>query len=246
MKIVLTGYGRMGKMIEWIAIERWHTIVATVDPYSWSKKSITELSWWDFDVVIDFSTPNSVLDNIKYYAENNFKAVIGTTWWYNHIESVKNMYSSSEWAILWASNFSIWVNLFWQILKQSAKIMDNVDAYDVFWHEFHHNQKVDSPSWTAISTGNVILENMKRKTKIVTERLDRKIEPDELHISSTRWGSIPGTHSIFFDSPADTIEIKHTARGREWFALGAVLWAEWLQNKKWYNEVETWMNEMMN
>src|SRR3989338_3856432 len=120
------------------------------------------------------------------------------------------------------------------ILKklQAAKIMNNVKDYDVFVHEFHHSQKADSPSGTAVMIGKIIIESIKRKNKVVTEELKRKIEPNELHISSTRGGSIPGTHIVGFDSAADTIELKHTARNRSGFALGAVMAAEWLDGRK--------------
>ncbi len=245
MKIVLVWYWKMWKIIHTEAENRWHDVVASVDPYNGTVKSLDDLSWIDFDVIIDFSIPKAAMQNMKYYADNNLKAVVWTTGWYDNIEEVKKYFSDSSWALLWASNFSIWVNLFWEVLKQASKIMNKVEDYDAFWHEFHHGEKIDSPSGTAITTAECVIDNLDRKDKLVTERLDRKPEKNELHFSSTRWWSVPWTHSIYFDSPFDTIEIKHTARSRNGFALWSVLAAEWLSDKNWYYEVESWIGDLI-
>ena len=123
--------------------------------------------------------------------------------------------------------------------------MNHFDEYDVFWHEFHHNMKADSPSGTAISTANIVLEHIDRKSTLITNDLQRKINPEELHFSSTRWWSIAWTHSVYFDSPFDNIEITHSAKNRNWFALWAILWAEWIYNKKWYFEIEDMMENFI-
>lgn len=245
MDLILVWYWKMGKIIHEEAEKRWHKIVGILDPFNWNLKTLEELKKIDFNVIIDFSIPKAVMQNMEFYASNNYKAVVWTTGWYDKVNEVKWYFSNSSWSLLWASNFSIWVNLFWEIIKKASKIMNTVSDYDVFWHEFHHREKIDSPSWTAITTANCILENMDRKTKLVTEKLDRAPEKDELHFSSTRWGFIPGTHSIYFDSPFDTIEITHTARSRNWFAFWSVLAAEWLNNKKWYFEVQNWINDLI-
>lgn len=244
MDIVIIWYWKMWKAIEQICFDRNHEILWKIDIKWWTSSSIQYLNKLSFDVIIDFTTPTIVMENIRFYAKNNIKAIIGTTWWYEQINEVRELYKKSSGAILWASNFSIWINLFWKIIKNSCQIIDKFEDYDIFWHEFHHREKVDSPSGTAITTANIIIDNIGRKKKLITEKLDRKPEKDELHFSSTRWGSIPWTHSVFFDSIADSIEIKHTARSRQWFALWAVMWAEWLKDKKWYFEVWDWINDI--
>ena len=147
--------------------------------------------------------------------------------------------------LIGSGTFSIGFNEYFKIIEQAAKIMNNVKDYDVFVHEFHHNQKADSPSGTAVMIGKIITENMERKNKVVTQELKRKIEPNELHISSTRAGSIPGTHIVGFDSAADTIELKHTARSRQGFAAGAVLAAEWIQGKKGVYDINDLMKDIV-
>jgi len=245
MNLVLVWYWRMWQIIHKQAENRWHSIIDILDPSKWTINNIENLKKIKFDVLIDFSVPSVAMQNIKFYAQNNIKAVVWTTGWYDNIEEVEKLFSETSWAILWASNFSIWVNLFWEILKKASQIMDRVEDYDVFWHEFHHKAKIDSPSWTAISTASCVINNMTRKNKLVTERLDRAPLEDELHFSSTRWWSVPGTHSVYFDSPFDTIEIKHTARSRNWFALWSVLAAEWLNDKTWYFEVKDWVSDLI-
>ena len=240
MKLILVWYWKMWKEISNIALEKWHNIVDIIE----IGDNISNILWKNYDVLIDFTNPTTILENINFYAKHNIKAVIGTTWWYEHINTVKKMFQNSDGALLWASNFSIWVNIFWEIIKTSSQIINHFDDYDVFWHEFHHNMKIDSPSGSAITTANIILENIDRKSKLITEELQRKIEPEELHFSSSRWWYINGTHSIFFDSLFDNIEIRHTAKSRKWFATWAVLGAEWLSNKKGYFEINDLMKDI--
>ncbi|MFC1691411.1 4-hydroxy-tetrahydrodipicolinate reductase, partial [Nanoarchaeota archaeon] len=171
--------------------------------------------------------------------------VMGTTGWNDQMDEVKKIVEENGIGFIYGSNFSIGVNVFFKMIENAAKIMDKVDDYDVYGHEFHHNQKLDSPSGTAKSMANILLDNMSRKNTLVTDVVNRKIEPNELHFSSTRVGNIPGTHSIGFDSTADTIELKHTARNRSGFALGAVMAAEWIQNKKGFFSVEDMMNDVL-
>ncbi|MEK6950049.1 MAG: dihydrodipicolinate reductase C-terminal domain-containing protein, partial [Nanoarchaeota archaeon] len=147
--------------------------------------------------------------------------------------------------MIWSGNFSIGVNIYFKIIENAAKIMNKFTDYDMFVHEFHHNQKADSPSGTAVMIGKILTDNVDRKKKIVTEELKRRITPNELHISSTRSGSIPGTHIVGFDSPADTIELKHTARGREGFALGAIMAAQWIKDKKGFYNIDDLMDDII-
>jgi 4-hydroxy-tetrahydrodipicolinate reductase len=171
---------------------------------------------------------------------------MATTGWYKHISEVKDLFKSSNWALLWSSNFSLWVHIFRKIVEAGAKIINKFDDYDILWHEFHHNKKADSPSGTAITTANILLKNIDRKKTIITEELkDRSILPEELHFSSSRGGSIPWIHSVYFDSPFDTIKIEHSARTRDGFALGSIVCAEWLENKTGYFEVKDFMDEII-
>jgi 4-hydroxy-tetrahydrodipicolinate reductase len=138
------------------------------------------------------------------------------------------------------------VHIFRKILENAAKIIDKFEDYDIFGHEFHHNKKADSPSGTALTTANILVNNIERKKTIITEELKtRPIAPEELHFSSTRGGYIPGIHEVYFDSPFDTIEIKHTARTREGFAVGSVVGAEWLKDKVGYFEISDFIKEIL-
>ncbi len=244
MKIAIVGYGRMWKLVEEYSLKRWNKIAIIIDPSKWT--TIQDLLSTDFDVIIEFSVPKVAMDNMRFYAKNNMKVVMATTGWYDKVEEIKTLFSTSSWAILWSSNFSLWVHLFWKIIENASKIMNKFEDYDVFWHEFHHNKKSDSPSGTAITTAEIILNNVDRKKTLITEELaHRPIKPEELHFSSTRWWSIPWTHSVYFDSLFDTIKIEHTARTREWFALWSVVCAEWLKNKTGYYEIGDFVKDLV-
>ena len=244
--IALIGYGKMGKIIKQLAEQKGHTIKAIIDPNCENTfKEINEESLKDVDVCIDFTHPNVVLENIKKVAAAGKNMVIGTTGWYAKMDEVRKIVEKNKIGLIWSGNFSLGVNAFFRIVESAASVFSNMKDYDVMVHEIHHNQKADSPSGTAAMIGKIILKNMPRKNKIVAEKLDRKIEPNELHISSTRVGTVPGTHSVIFDSQADTIELKHTARTREGFASGAVMAAEFIIGKKGFYGIEDLMNEMI-
>tara|TARA_Y100000310_G_scaffold128407_1_gene127600 strand:+ start:13162 stop:13908 length:747 start_codon:yes stop_codon:yes gene_type:complete len=246
MKIAIVGYGKMGHEIEKVAKDKGISTI-TVDPSEESAnfKEINEESIKDVDVCVDFTNPDAVVENIKKYTELKKNVVIGTTGWYDNMEDVKKNVEQTDIGVIWSGNFSVGVNIYFKIIENAAKIINNVDDYDVFAHEFHHNQKADSPSGTAVMLGKILTDNIERKNKVVTEELKRKIEPDELHVSSTRGGSIPGTHVVGFDSTADTIELKHTARGRQGFALGAVMAAQWINEKKGFYDIDDFMKEKL-
>ena len=244
MKIVVAWYWRMWKFVEFHAKEKWYEIILIISPELWTKKE--DLLNLDFDVIIEFSMPEVAIENMKFYSENNYKVVMATTGWYDKLDEVKEMFKKSNWALLWSWNFSIWVLLFFEFVKNSSKIMNKFEDYDVFWHEFHHNKKADSPGGTALITANILLENIDRKTEIITSELkDRPIKPSELHFSSTRWWSIPWIHSVFFDSQVDNIEITHTARSRDWFAVWSIVCANWLKDKTGYYEIQDFMKEVL-
>jgi 4-hydroxy-tetrahydrodipicolinate reductase len=232
-KIALIGYGKMGQLIEKIAKQNNHEIVSIIDPYcETAEKEINQESLKDAEVCIDFTHPDVIMGNIKKIASLNKNMVIGTTGWYDKMDEVKKIVIDNNVGLIWSGNFSIGVNALFRIIDHSAKIFNNLEQYDIMAFEIHHNQKADSPSGTANMIGDILLNNISRKNKIVTERIDKKISSDEIHLASIRGGNIPGTHSVLFDSFQDTIEIKHTARNREGFAYGSVLAAEYIAEKK--------------
>ncbi|MFB9843468.1 4-hydroxy-tetrahydrodipicolinate reductase [Mucilaginibacter ginsenosidivorans] len=243
MNIALLGYGKMGKIIEKIATDRKHEIFLKIDFYNRQDLTIENLK--KADVVIEFSTPGSVLDNIQKCFEAGVPIVVGTTGWYEHLPELKKKCLDSGHTMLYASNFSVGVNIFFHVNKVLAKLMNNYPYYDVQVEEIHHMQKLDSPSGTAITIAEGIIENTDSKKEWVNvltsegdDTNDENIKNDQLLIESFRIDSVPGTHTVIYDSEVDSIEFKHTAHNRNGFALGAVLAAEWVQNKKGFFSVE--------
>ena len=221
MKIALLGYGKMGKIIEQIALSRGHEIVikATKD----SKYTIT-----DADVAIEFSIPNAAVENISNCINHQIPVVSGTTGWLEHYDKLVSMCKEKNGAFLYASNFSLGVNIFFEINKQLAKMMSHFEQYEVSMEEIHHTQKLDKPSGTAISLAEgIIVEH----PKYTDWKLDETVEKN-IPIFSKRLPDVPGTHIITYKSKVDSITISHEAQSREGFALGAVLAAEWIMNKK--------------
>jgi 4-hydroxy-tetrahydrodipicolinate reductase len=247
MKIAITGYGKMGQITEQLAIEKGHNVVSTIDPSTKSAKfkKLTEENLCDADVVIDFTVPAIILDNIDIYVKHGINAVIGTTGWYEYLEEVKEKVEKSKIGLIWSGNFSIGINLFFRIIRESSELMNKFTLYDVMGYEIHHNRKKDSPSGTMNMIGKILLDNLKNKNKIVTDKLSREISEEEIHLASIRGGSVPGTHVISFDSEVDTIELKHTARSRKGLAVGAVKAAEWIKDKKGFYSIEDMMKEII-
>lgn len=220
MKIALLGYGKMGKTIERIALERGHEIVLKVDApgdYDLSKAQ----------VAIEFSTPQSAFANISKALSLGLPTVAGTTGWLEHYPEAVALCKVHEAAFLYASNFSIGVNIFFELNKTLAQFMQKYPEYAVSIEEIHHTQKLDAPSGTAITLAEQIIKNSDKKEWKLGEAT-----AEEIPITAKRIENIPGTHIVSYQSPIDTIEIKHTAHNREGFALGAVLAAEWLLTRK--------------
>jgi 4-hydroxy-tetrahydrodipicolinate reductase len=243
MNIALLGYGKMGKIIEKIATDRKHTIVLKID-YD-NQHDLTAENLKKADAIIEFTTPASVLNNIQYCFDADVPVVVGTTGWYEHLGEVKEKCAAGNHTLLYASNFSIGVNIFFHINRKLAKLMSNYPYYDVQVEEIHHAQKVDSPSGTAITIAEGIIENLDSKKEWVNalttegdDTNDENIKNDQLLIESFRIDSVPGTHTVIYDSEVDSIEFKHTAHNRNGFALGAVLAAEWVHTKKGFFSVE--------
>lgn len=222
MKIALLGYGRMGQAIEKVAMERGHEIVIRKDIEP------LEIDLGIADAAIDFSHPTAAFDNIKSCIDNNVSVVSGTTGWLDRFEEIKDYCIKNDGSFIYASNFSIGVNLFFNLNAYLAQMMKNIKGYEVDMEEIHHVHKLDAPSGTAISLANDILLADSKKDKWTIGSADK----DELYINVKREGEVPGTHSVHYTSDIDAIEIKHTAFNREGFALGAVVAAEWLQHKK--------------
>ncbi len=221
MKIGLLGYGKMGKVIERIAQERGHEIVARIN-----RKDNKELLVGS-DAVIEFSTPESVLKNLKYCINKSIPIVCGTTGWNDSIEEIYNMVKSNEAALVHASNFSLGVNLFFELNKKLAALMQPFDDYKLSVQEIHHTQKIDAPSGTAITLAEGIME----KTDYSQWHLGNNNKNNSIGIEALREHDVKGTHVISYNSPVDQIEITHTAHSRDGFALGAVIAAEWIVGK---------------
>ena len=222
MKIALVGYGKMGKIIGEIAESRGHEVVAKLN------ESPTLENLNDPDVVIEFSNPEVAFNNIKICLENKIPVVCGTTGWLDQKPEIEKIATENETAFLYGSNFSLGVNLFFALNEKLADLMKNFSEYKVQLEEIHHTHKKDAPSGTAISLAEGIIKNDHR---FDAWKLD-ETKGNELGIFAVREDEVPGTHSIFYRSEVDEIEIKHTAFNRNGFALGAVIAAEWIQGKK--------------
>ncbi|MDO5105552.1 4-hydroxy-tetrahydrodipicolinate reductase [Capnocytophaga sp.] len=221
MKIALLGYGKMGKTIEKIALERGHEIVLKIDnantPYNIALA----------DVAIEFSTPESAFSNIRKCIENQVPVIAGTTGWLTDYDKAVALCNQHKSAFLYASNFSIGVNIFFTLNKKLAQLMTQLNDYNVSIEEIHHTQKLDAPSGTAITLAEGIIANSGKTAWKLGEATTT-----EIPIEAKRIENVPGTHTVTYQSEVDTIEIKHTAHNRNGFALGAVLAAEWIIGKK--------------
>ncbi len=233
MNLALIGYGKMGKEVEMVAKEKGIKIVSIfTEENNTGGLGLTPDALKHVDVCIDFSTPGSVVDNIEAVAECGKNVVVGTTGWYDRIDQVRKLVKERKIGLLYASNFSLGLNIFSQLVMDASRLFERYSEYDVSIHETHHKGKTDSPSGTALSLGSIILQSLKRKTEILHETSHGRILPHQLHITSSRVGQVTGTHTVLFDSECDSIELVHRAKGRRGFALGAIVAAEWLKGKK--------------
>ena len=226
MNIALFGYGKMGKEIESIALKRNHSIVLKINKNNIS--TITETDLKKADVIIEFSTPHSVLENIKKCIAAQVPIIVGTTGWYDNFEEIKKLCSEKNGSLFHATNFSLGVNLFFKVNSYLAELMNKYTNYDVSVEEIHHIHKLDKPSGSAITLAEQIIAKINRKTNWSIETKSS----DTLFIKDIREGEVPGTHIIKYQSEVDDIEITHKAHNRKGFALGAVIAAEFLNGKK--------------
>jgi len=221
MKIALVGYGKMGKIIDEIATQRNHEIVAKLN------ESPNSENLNNADVVIEFSNPEVAFNNIKTCLENKIPVICGTTGWLDQKPEIEKIAAENNTSFLYGSNFSLGVNLFFALNEKLANLMKNFPDYNIQLEEIHHIHKKDAPSGTAISLAEGIIKNDNR---FEGWKLD-ETRDKELGIFAIREDEVPGTHSVFYRSEVDEIEIKHTAYSRNGFALGAVIAAEWIQGK---------------
>lgn len=232
MKIALVGYGKMGHMLEQTAKRFGHDVVATVDvvapdatvlvPAGDGKALAQAVQRSGAEGVIEFSHPSAVMQNIEALLPLSLPVVVGTTGWNSRMQEVAALAAQTGGTIMHSANFSIGVNMFYRIVEEAARLVDSFSEYDVAVWEMHHNQKADSPSGTALEIAKRVMAGCTRKTALVTDAFHERPQAHELHVSSTRCGTVPGTHTVFFDSDADTITLTHTARSRQGFANGAV------------------------
>ena len=222
MKIALLGYGRMGKAIEQIANERGHTIVAKIE------KNENQGKLSEAEVAINFSIPDTAVANIKAAMEKQIPVVCGTTGWLEQLKEVEDFCLQNKTAFLYASNFSVGVNLFFKLNEVFAKLMHPHKSYSAEMKEIHHIHKLDAPSGTAITLAEGIFD----QSKYTDWSIDDTKGDSTLPIAVERTGEVPGTHSIEYKSSVDSISIQHEAHSRQGFALGAVIAAEWIQDKK--------------
>ena len=246
MKTVIVGYGSMGHEIEAVLLQRGHEVICRIDPAgNGDAKELNPAILKEADGVIEFALPGGIIDNISTYSKASVPAVIGTTGWEQQRSQAEEIVRKNGSALLWGNNFSIGANLFFDLVSRAASLINSIEEYDIMVNEYHHKRKKDSPSGTALTTAEIILNNLDRKKNIQTETLNRAIRDDELHVGSVRGGSIPGIHRVTLDSEADSIEISHIARNRKGFALGAVRGLEWLSGKSGFFSVDDFIRDIL-
>ena len=241
MKIALLGYGKMGQEIHKLAEKRGHEIVLVIDNDDDWEGKVDSLK--QADVAIEFTTPDSAVDNIMHCFEQGVPVVVGTTGWIEDIEKIRNTCIEQGKTMFFSPNFSIGVNLFFDLNRYLASLMSKWENYEISIEETHHIHKLDAQSGTAIVLANDIIRNNENKEKWVKELQEN---PDEVGIKSFRMEDVPGTHTVRYESEMDSIQITHTAKTRRGFALGAVMAAEWLQGKKGFFEMKDLLNSEKN
>ena len=227
MDILLLGYGKMGQLIDQLATSAGHHIVGRINIDN--RDQLKALDTSSVDVAIEFSQPNAATENIKWCIDKSIPVVVGTTGWLDQKKAVDTYCTANNGTYLYASNFSIGVNLFFKLNAYLAKLMNTQKQYDVSTKEIHHTHKLDAPSGTSITLAEGIINNLGRKSSWVNEK---SVFNQHLEIISERIDPAPGTHEIVYTSEVDSIEIKHTAHSREGFAKGAIAVAQWLKTQK--------------
>ena len=230
MKLAVIGYGAMGQLVAKLAAEQGHEVSVTLNSRD-AERSAEDLvgSLRGCDVAIDFSVAAAVMRNLKACAAAELPLVEGATGWHSQLDEVKNIVSQNDGALVYGANFSVGVQVFYRIAASAAELFQSLESYDAFIEEAHHKRKRDAPSGTALQLGEIVASHLGR----------------EVPVSSTRAGYIPGTHRVGFDSPSDQIILEHTARGREGFAAGALLAANWIVGRKGMYEFSEVFDEII-
>ena len=238
MNLAVIGHGEMGDATARIARERGHEVA------QYHRDEIAVGLSRDLDAAIHCSVSEAVQRNLDVCVEAKINMVIVTTGWYDELELVRAKAEKGDIGVLWSSNFSVGMNIFFRLVARAAELANRFEDYDVWATELHHRYKADSPSGSAKTISRILLDNLDRKNRVVEDRLDSQRKDDEIHFSSVRGGDVNFAHEVGFDSAADTIKLSHSARNRDGFALGAVRGAEWLRGKRGFFGVEEFLREL--
>lgn len=239
IKLALVGYGKMGKMIESLINPNDFELAGKYDVINPPQTHLKDKA----DVAIEFTTPATVIENIEFLSSKGINIVCGTTGWYNKADEVRSIIEKNNTGFVYASNFSVGVNIFFQITKYASALVEKFKQYDVSVEETHHTQKLDKPSGTAIRISEYILENFKMKNKITNDKTG--LSENELNIISKRIENVVGNHKVIFESDADSIILEHNAKSRRGFAEGALLAAKFIHNKKGFYKFEDIFNNLI-
>jgi 4-hydroxy-tetrahydrodipicolinate reductase len=247
MRIAIIGYGGMGREVEKVLLQRGHAVAVRIDPVQdgADAKTLTAETAALADAAIEFSTADAALPNAAGYARFGLSAVVGTTGWFGRLGELENILKGSPIGYLYGSNFSIGAHIYFALVAAASELTNPCPEYDIVGYEIHHKRKKDSPSGTALSIAKIITAKHAGKKELITEKLNRAVQPNELHFASVRGGEFPGTHTVLLDSLFDTIEITHSARSRGGFALGAVRAAEWLLGRRGVFEVSDFIRDIL-
>lgn len=241
-RLGLIGYGRMGKELERLASSFLFVVTEKFDIDNLLKNN--DLS--NIDVLIDFSTPSAAVSNVEYAVSHNTPLVIGVTGWYDSLHTVQNIVNKGKGSVVYGSNFSIGMNIMFTMTRMVSRLAHQSQLYDISLHEIHHRHKLDSPSGTAISLSNIVLEEFKSKKTICSDPMyNKQILPQEFHVSSQRVGSVIGEHTLTLDGESDTITLTHSAKNREGFARGALMAAQWIVGKQGFFEFSEVFEEVL-
>ncbi len=242
--IALIGYGKMGRELEQVAMNKGMTVDAIIDVQSFGNVHALERSVLEgSDVCIEFTAPDATVDNIRTLAGFGKNIVVGTTGWYDRLDEVRAIVEERGIGLIYASNFSIGVHVFLALVREAGRLFNNHAQYDAAITEVHHRQKIDAPSGTALTTVEALLSTLTRKRSWISMLPSGPVPDDVLHVSSTRVGAVPGQHAVQFDSLADSITLTHTARNRRGLAEGALLAASWIHGRKGLYSIEDMLNE---
>ncbi len=242
MRVALFGYGKMGKEIEAVLLEKGHSVSLKVN----SNTHLNDLDFSTTDVVIEFSTPQTAKSNIEFCLKNDLPIVVGTTGWYDHLDELSDLCQSKNGALLYGTNFSIGVNIFFKVNEYLANIMNHFKDYKCEVKEIHHTEKLDAPSGTGITIAQQIINQIDGYEQWENVTFDKVSNNKVLPLASERLPNVPGTHIVKYENTIDKIELTHTAHNRKGFALGSVLAAEWLLNKKGIYEMKDVFNDIIN